>query len=222
MTKERSVEVTTPSTAEVGEGVHQSATHGAKGGAARERLLDAALELFAERGFETTTTKLVAQRAGVPHGLIHYYFETKNNLLERLLVERSFFPELEARLASARESVSTDPRSALIEICVEFFAFHRRYQPLARIIYREAHLNQEVRAVMNQFQNRVIKLMAEFLDGAAQSGMPRALDSEMVAIALLCTIIVNAQFREVPEPRAFVERLVDVLLGGGMPDLELP
>ena len=37
----------------------------------REQLLNAALELFAERGFEATTTKLIAERAGVPNGLIY-------------------------------------------------------------------------------------------------------------------------------------------------------
>ena len=48
---------------------------------ARERILAAAERLFAERGFDRTSTALIAADAGVPHGLIFYHFKTKMELL---------------------------------------------------------------------------------------------------------------------------------------------
>jgi AcrR family transcriptional regulator len=52
---------------------------------ARERILQAAEELFAESGFDATPTSRIAQRAGVPKGLVHYYFKRKPDLLAALV-----------------------------------------------------------------------------------------------------------------------------------------
>ncbi len=55
-------------------------THGDK----REVILNAALELFAERGFHGTAVPLVAERAGVGAGTIYRYFESKEALVNAL------------------------------------------------------------------------------------------------------------------------------------------
>jgi AcrR family transcriptional regulator len=49
--------------------------------------LDAARKLIAEHGFEATSTKVIAAAAGVPSGLVFYYFETKEALIEALIDE---------------------------------------------------------------------------------------------------------------------------------------
>ncbi|HEV2474550.1 MAG TPA: helix-turn-helix domain-containing protein, partial [Chthonomonadales bacterium] len=43
----------------------------------RQQLLEAALEVFAEQGFEAATNKAIAERAGVNQGLIYFYFASK-------------------------------------------------------------------------------------------------------------------------------------------------
>ena len=50
----------------------------------REAILDAALELFAERGFHGTAVPLVAKKAGVGAGTIYRYFESKEALVNAL------------------------------------------------------------------------------------------------------------------------------------------
>ena len=47
----------------------------------RGAILDAARALFAERGYERTTIRSVARRAGVDPALVHHYFGTKADLL---------------------------------------------------------------------------------------------------------------------------------------------
>ena len=56
---------------------------------ARERILDAALAAFAERGFDGATTRAIAAAAGVNLGLIPYYFADKQGLW-REAVDRAF------------------------------------------------------------------------------------------------------------------------------------
>ena len=48
----------------------------------RERLLQAAVELVGERGYEATTLGDIADRAGSARGLVSYYFRAKEELLE--------------------------------------------------------------------------------------------------------------------------------------------
>jgi AcrR family transcriptional regulator len=51
----------------------------------QQRILQAALMAFAERGFEGTTIAQIAERAGVARGLVSYYFPAKEKLLQALL-----------------------------------------------------------------------------------------------------------------------------------------
>src|SRR5262245_43353 len=55
-----------------------------KGSDKREAILDAALELFADRGFHGTAVPLVAERANVGAGTIYRYFESKEALVNTL------------------------------------------------------------------------------------------------------------------------------------------
>src|SRR5216683_2405650 len=47
----------------------------------RERIVAAAFRSLAEHGYEAATVKDIAREAGVAPGLVHYYFETKEELL---------------------------------------------------------------------------------------------------------------------------------------------
>lgn len=51
----------------------------------RAALLDAAADLFAERGPQFVSIRHIADRAGVNHGLVHYYFGSKDALLAAAL-----------------------------------------------------------------------------------------------------------------------------------------
>ena len=53
----------------------------------QEKILQAALELFARDGFKTTSTSKVAKLAGVSEGLIFRHFGNKDGLLEAILLE---------------------------------------------------------------------------------------------------------------------------------------
>jgi AcrR family transcriptional regulator len=54
----------------------------------RERLLDAAIVLFAERGIANTTIARIAAAGGVTSAMVHYWFDNRERLLEALVEER--------------------------------------------------------------------------------------------------------------------------------------
>ncbi|OII65686.1 TetR family transcriptional regulator [Streptomyces sp. CC53] len=76
----------------------------------RERLLQATVELVAERGYEATTLGDIAERAGTARGLVSYYFPGKRQLLQSA-VHRLMHRTLEAALE--REPRTEDGRERL-------------------------------------------------------------------------------------------------------------
>ncbi|OAE58491.1 TetR/AcrR family transcriptional regulator [Achromobacter mucicolens] len=55
---------------------------------ARANLLDLATQLFAAQGVAATTIANIAQRAGVTPAMLHYYFKTRDQLIDAVVLER--------------------------------------------------------------------------------------------------------------------------------------
>lgn len=85
--------------------------------ARRAAILDAAVAEIAERGFARTTSRHVAARAGVTHGLLHHYFPDHDSLLaaafERVALEE--IEEVNEALAADR-----DPLAQLLELITPY------------------------------------------------------------------------------------------------------
>lgn len=68
----------------------------------RRQLLDAAVRVFARKGFHASRVGDIAEEAGVSHGLLYHYFKSKNDVLEAVFHEN--WSILLARIASVEES----------------------------------------------------------------------------------------------------------------------
>lgn len=68
---------------------------------ARDKLVAAAAELLGEIGPRATSVRLVAERAGVNHGLVHHYFSSKDGLLRAAMESLVDAHEVWAREQSA-------------------------------------------------------------------------------------------------------------------------
>ena len=66
---------------------------GEKGKQTREQILEAAVALFAEKGFDAAGIRELSERAGVPKSLLYYHFKNKEAILHDLI--GSFFVEME-------------------------------------------------------------------------------------------------------------------------------
>ena len=112
----------------------------AKAEETRERIVDAALELFRKEGFDETTMRDIAAEAGVATGAAYYYFGSKEELVMAFYVRTA--EEARGLLPSIMER-STDLRKrlrAIIDLRLSQFARHRRlFIALARIGIDPAH-----------------------------------------------------------------------------------
>ena len=81
---------------------------GQESSAVRARLLDAAVRLFAEQGVAGTTVAQIAAPAGVTSAMVHYYFKTKDQLLDAVVAEK-LVGEFIAFVADAIARDASDP-----------------------------------------------------------------------------------------------------------------
>jgi TetR/AcrR family transcriptional regulator len=101
----------------------------------RERLLEAALEAFAEHGFDGARTREIAERAGANLGLLSYYFAGKEELW-RAAVSRAF-EEIQAELAGVLAGPAADEREQLERVLRGFVRFVARRPAFMRLMNDE-------------------------------------------------------------------------------------
>lgn len=115
---------------------------------AQQRVLDAAVEVFAERGFHGTSTAEIAKRAGVAEGTIFRHFKTKKDLLFGAvapLFVRMVTPVMAhgmRELAAAQHPRLEDFLRALFKNRLEVVVSHPR---LMRIVVQELPFQPELR-----------------------------------------------------------------------------
>ncbi len=102
---------------------------------AKEKILEAADELFGEIGFDATTTREIAERANVNKALIHYHFQSKQGLLTELLDR--YYVKLGQQLQStlSQDVTLRERLQTLIDAYVDFLIENRNF---GRIVQREA------------------------------------------------------------------------------------
>jgi AcrR family transcriptional regulator len=194
-------------------------------GSARERILLAAEELFAEAGFDATPTSRIAERASVPKGLVHYYFRRKPDLLVAL-VER--LPE-EAVLGED-VVVPGDVAASLRRLVAALDATLDSSALLSHLLWREADTHEAVRcAVQARYRRIVAQIRAVIvaalnpagparIDGDVDSDVDSAVDSAAELLALAVSYRHSVARHEggcagggAPDPTGRIDREIDFL-----------
>jgi AcrR family transcriptional regulator len=127
----------------------------------RERILSAAEELFAELGFDATGTARIADAAGVPKGLLFYYFPRKTDILLTLLNERMpAFPLFEP----ADVALPGDPGRSLLHIADRLELGEHESVVLRIIIHREDSTHRMVRDRVLALREHLVDLTENVLE----------------------------------------------------------
>ncbi|MFB9907896.1 TetR/AcrR family transcriptional regulator [Allokutzneria oryzae] len=142
---------------------------------ARERILDAAEELFAELGFDATPTSRIAELAGVPKGLVHYYFRRKPDLLAAL-VRR--LPEDPVDVTAV--VVPGDVEQSLRRLVAVLDARLDSTPLLSHLLWRESDTHEAVREAMRGRFDRMVQEIRAVLV-AARPDAPGSADVDSAA-----------------------------------------
>jgi AcrR family transcriptional regulator len=106
----------------------------------RARLLNTAIHLMIERGFDSLTVEQIADAADVGKGTIYNYFKTKEDIV------MAFFVDLERQIQSKIAKLSVD-HDSLAQILISFlqyqFRLKRRHLQFVRIFYTQLFARPE-------------------------------------------------------------------------------
>jgi AcrR family transcriptional regulator len=173
----------------------------------RERLLDAALDVFAAKGIAAASMKEVAAAAGVTPGLIYHYFESKDVLATAVLAERGFLSQLRDLLASAENRPAVE---VLPELLHDFDDLLAANAHLMGWFFAAGQTNEEARHALQGLVAEGQALLSTYLDSRVAAGELRAHDTSTAAATLFATVALSRRIGTPVNPA----ELVDVLLMG--------
>jgi AcrR family transcriptional regulator len=176
----------------------------------RELIVDAAQRMFADAGYAATSTAKIAASAGVPHGLVFYYFPSKRDLLLAVVGERAYRGSLLKAGAEAGQRDVGEVLSVAARELVEVFARNRDTEV---ILFREAGTDPEMHALVSELVANSTGDVATLL--AVATDAPVDAKGSIAAARLLVSSLLMNNFlhNELPDP-AQVDETVRLLADG--------
>lgn len=179
-----------------------------------DEVLDAALELFLEKGFAATKVDDVARRAGLSKGAIYLYFSSKDTLLEAI-VKRAIGP-VAAETFERLAGFDGDPRAALKMIIAGLIGAMRDPKRIAipKLIMREALQAPQIAEIYKrQVLAQAIPALTGLLQRGIDQGYLRPLDAELTIRSIVGPIALHLMLAEifaiVPKDGLALDRLIE-------------
>lgn len=181
-----------------------------------ERILEAAVQEFMSKGYAGARTTAIAEAAGVTHAMLHYYFRTKDKLLDRI-IESKIGTLRDIMLASLGDPTIPlfDKIKSTIENHQDFIAANPQ---LPRFMINEVLSRPDrMPKVIEQLKHHtplVVQSLQRQIDEYADRGLCRRVDAGMLMLDIVslnifpfsATPMVNALLGGMMEnPQAFVE-----------------
>ncbi|MEO8759040.1 MAG: TetR/AcrR family transcriptional regulator [Devosia sp.] len=179
-----------------------------------DEVLDAALELFIEKGFAATRVEDIASRAGLSKGAVYLYFPSKEAILEGL-VKRAVLPIADNALSIFQNYVG-DPRP-VISAALKMVAGRLSDPKLAaipRLLIREMiHFPEFAQMYRQAVLDRVMPVIERLIRNGIEEGYFRAVDPELTLRSIVGPLVLHMMIAEIfgimPAGGIEIDRLID-------------
>lgn len=149
----------------------------------KDRIYQAAIEVFAHHGFENTTVDEIAQKAKIAKGTIYYHFKSKDDIFLGIIQQgiKKF-----SDLLSKTVKKSSDPVEQLSHIIICSYDFFEKYQKFMRVLLTEfwrfkSHWKQDT----NKLQDPYVSIIAGVIKKGKEQGVFKmSLNEDAIAITL--------------------------------------
>jgi AcrR family transcriptional regulator len=189
----------------------------------KQQILEAAIGLFARKGFSATGVREIAQQAKVNIAMISYYFGSKRGILEAAL--DIFFQRY---LEVAEQALAGDdpPEQKMRRFIRSIVSFARSNNDLVRIAFTELPFDMpEIAAFKAERGRKIAALFQNKLLSAMEGRLPRPIRLEIVGPALTGMLVSHFLLRPVLEGifrtsfdeefyERYAEEIADLLLYG--------
>ncbi len=193
----------------------------------KEIIFEKAMEIVAAKGYSASSTKEIAESAGVSEATLFKYYGSKEELLKQIVLKTldSFVNyALNESIPQIFERNTDQPVASLLkEILIERINFFQRHTPAMRVIFQEMMINDSVRRA---FKDKVWYAIVEMSDkifniGKAQKEM-KDIDNYLLRKVFVGTMIFSFIFENVVmadenreyNPEEEITALIDILFNG--------
>ena len=190
----------------------------------RRLILDAAVRVFASKGYHTSRVGDIAEEAGVAHGLLYHYFRSKEELLETIFRE-TWRDVLDA--VRSVEETDESARERLAGIAKILLRAWRRDPDLVRVLVREVTRSSHLQRRIDEIEQAFAGLERIIARGQEAGEFRPDVDPRMVsyvfygAVEEILTGWVLGQLDDGDEQIAAAEQtVIEVVCGGLTPDRE--
>lgn len=188
----------------------------------RAQIIDAAMRVFAQKGFSKATNRDVAREAGITTGLIYYYFENKEALLKAVMEERSPFQIVEQVPAEMLEQPPALFWPMLLQRVLSIVE-GEQFVSIIRMVLPEIMHEPETMSTILGFLQRLIDFLSHYLRIQVAKGTVRSdINPELVTQLLVSNmmgLVLRRQILRDPAAREYthveiVQALVSTFLQG--------
>jgi len=145
----------------------------------RRVILDAAVRVFARKGFHTSRVGDIAEEAGVAHGLLYHYFSSKDEVLETIFREHwsAVLDRIHAVEASGEPFLEQ-----LRGIAAAMFHGWRHEPDAVRVVIREIARSAEVQERVGELVKPIGAIRRIIERGQSDGEFRRDLDADTAAV----------------------------------------
>jgi len=184
----------------------------------RRLILQAAVRVFARKGFHSSRVGDIAEEAGVAHGLLYHYFDSKDELLETIFHDT--WTDLLAAMQDVEES-GAPAREQLRGVAAILLRSWRRDPDLVRVLVREVARSPQLQEQLAEVGEAFAAIQRMIERGQADGDFRADLDARLAsfvfygALEEILTGWVLGQLPDDDEQVALAEStIVDVICGG--------
>jgi TetR/AcrR family transcriptional regulator, fatty acid metabolism regulator protein len=147
----------------------------------RRLILDAAVRVFARKGFHASRVGDIAEEAGVAHGLLYHYFDSKDEVLEAIFHER--WGDLVSELA-AIEGSDESPREQLLHVVARMLEGWQRHPEVVTVLVREFARSPEIQARIGELVKPIETIQRIIAHGQRSGDFRDDVDARLAGIVL--------------------------------------
>lgn len=179
----------------------------------RERILDAALDIFSSKGYHDTRLDEIVAESGTSKGAIYFHFPNKERLFLALVDQFADLLERRVIEAISEQEEGMARVQVALQTCLDTFGRYRR--PAKLLLVQAVGLGSAFEKKRMEVNDRFANLIRIYLDEAVAVGDIAPVDTEVAAHAWMGAIygvVIRWVYTGDPEPSRIMETLLPLLL----------
>jgi AcrR family transcriptional regulator len=189
-----------------------------------QRILDAALKVFASEGYTGATTRRIAEEANVAEVTLFRKFQSKDNLLKEVLINNRVMISSTHALFQVDNSVDLETELRILGKNIAKIMKNNKEDSKRSMfmfmLFEEGRRRSEVAGALSSFLQMNIKPLSEYFELQIKNGKMRTVNSRSAAITFVSYFVYTSLLREVfgdsflGDNDEEIERFIDIFTKG--------